>query len=64
MAKKNLNYQEAMDQLQSIVQKLENDDTSIDELSGLVSEALELVKSCRSKLRKTEEGLNKALEKE
>lgn len=64
MAKKKLTYQQAMDQLQAIVKKLENEDTGIDELSGLVSEALELVKSCRNKLRQTEDGLNQALEKD
>jgi len=62
MAKKKLSYQEAMDQLQVIVSKLEKNDTNIDELSGLVSQALELVKSCRQKLSKTEEDLNQALE--
>jgi len=64
MAKKKLNYQETMDQLQAIVKKLENDDTSIDELGGLVSEALQLVKSCRNKLKQTEEDLNQALEED
>lgn len=64
MAKKKLSYQEAMDQLQVIVSKLEKNDTNIDELSGLVSQALELVKSCRQKLSKTEEDLNQALEED
>ena len=64
MAKKKLSYQEAMDQLQVIVSKLESNDTNIDELSGLVSQAVDLVKSCREKLRKTEEDLDQALDEE
>ncbi len=53
-----------MDQLEVIVKKLENDDTTIDELGGLVAKALELVKSCRVRLKQTEEHLNQALEED
>ncbi|WP_200979568.1 exodeoxyribonuclease VII small subunit [Echinicola sp. 20G] len=58
--KENFSYDKAMARIEEIVQLLEDDEKSIDELSALVSEASKLVKECKTKLRLTEEDILKA----
>ncbi len=62
MDKKKPTYKQALTELESIVAKIENENPDVDELTGLVNRAVELVKYCKSKLKKTEEQLNKSLE--
>jgi exodeoxyribonuclease VII small subunit len=57
-----LTYSEAMNRLELILSELEEGKKSVDELSALVKEAAELVKSCRMKLKNTEEEISKAFE--
>lgn len=57
-----LTYTESMQRLEVILAQLEEGKLSIDELSALVKEAAELVKECRSKLKTTEEDIQKAFE--
>jgi exodeoxyribonuclease VII small subunit len=57
-----INYTEAMQRLESILAQLEEGNKSVDELSTLVKEASELVKLCRTKLKTTEEEIQKAFE--
>ena len=57
-----LNYTEAMQRLETILSQLEEGNKSVDELSALVQEASELIKLCRTKLRSTEESIQKAFE--
>ena len=58
MAKtKKLTYEAAMQELQGIVNQLQEEAVSVDELSGKVKRAAELVKFCQEKLRDTEEEL-------
>lgn len=57
-----LNYNESMARLENILSQLEDGKKSVDELSALVKEAAELVKSCRIKLSATEEEIKKAFE--
>jgi len=58
MANKKLTYKEALDELENIIAKLESNEVDVDELSGHVKEATELVNYCRNKLRDTEQELN------
>lgn len=62
MAKKKLSYTEALDELETIVDKLEDDKTDIDELSKLTHRATELVNHCREKLKSTEKELKTNME--
>lgn len=64
MAKKNPNYEEALEQLESIVRKMENGELDIDSLSTELKNAQELIKLCRDKLTKTEAEIQKILEAE
>ncbi|UZD22614.1 exodeoxyribonuclease VII small subunit [Algoriphagus halophytocola] len=58
----NLKYNEAMSRLEVILTELEEGKKSVDELSEMVKEAAELVKLCKSKLKSTEEDIQKAFD--
>ena len=56
-----LNYEEALRQLDEIVQKMENNEYGIDELTTQLKTAKELIKQCKDKLTKTDEDIKKIL---
>ncbi len=62
MDKKKPTYARALAELESIVSKIESEKPDVDELNSLVKRAVELVRYCKNKLKKTEEELNKSLE--
>lgn len=62
MGKKELNYQKALEELESIVKKIEQNEPDVDELNNMVARAVELVKYCRIKLKTTEEQLKDNLD--
>jgi exodeoxyribonuclease VII small subunit len=55
------NYQEAFEELQTIVAEIENGQISVDELSEKVKRAAVLIKICKAKLMSTEEDVTKIL---
>ncbi|MDR2868062.1 MAG: exodeoxyribonuclease VII small subunit [Bacteroidales bacterium] len=57
-----LNYTQAFDALKIIVQQMENDDITIDELADKIKTASELIEICKNKLSKTEADVNKIIE--
>lgn len=57
-----INYNEAMSRLDTILAELEEGKKSVDELSELVKEAAKLVNTCRTKLKTTEEEIKKAFD--
>ncbi|BDD04790.1 exodeoxyribonuclease VII small subunit [Aureibacter tunicatorum] len=59
----NLSYKEAMKKLESILEKVENPETDLDELLSLIEEAGKLMEYCKGKLQNTEEKINKSIEK-
>lgn len=64
MAKKEVKYEEAVAQLEEIVEKMENDELDIDQLSEQLKRAKELIKFCKDKLTKTDEEIKKLLNEE
>jgi exodeoxyribonuclease VII small subunit len=56
-----MNYTDAFDELQQIVEHMENGEITVDELSLKVKRAAELIKICKQKLTTTEEDLNQIL---
>lgn len=64
MAKKGdiKNYEEAMEELETILHSLESDELKIDDLTKKAKRATELVEYCKTKLRTTTEELNKIME--
>lgn len=64
MAKEEIKYEEAVRQLEDIVEKLENDELDIDSMSDNLKKAQKLIKLCKDKLTKTDDEINKILAKE
>ena len=62
--KKNFKYEEAVEQLEQIVRKMENDELDIDSLTEELRKAQELIKLCKAKLTSTDEEIKKMLEKD
>ena len=58
---KELTYSAAFEELKEIVNQLESDDISVDELTEKMKRATVLMKVCRDKLTKTEEEVNKTI---
>ena len=58
---KEISYTEAFKQLQDIVQKMENADISIDDLTENIKQASRLIRICKDKLTKTEEEVHKTI---
>ena len=61
MAKKELKYAEAMQEMEEILSQIENEELDVDELSSTVKRVSFLVKVCRDKLFKTEAEVEKIL---
>ena len=57
MSKPSSTYDDAIKELQIIVEQLQNNEIPIDELSSKVKRAAALIKYCQEKLRTTEEEL-------
>ncbi|MBM3404541.1 MAG: exodeoxyribonuclease VII small subunit [Bacteroidetes bacterium] len=56
-----INYTKAFEELQQIVEEMEQGEITVDELSDKVKRATQLIKICKTKLRSTEEDVNKIL---
>ena len=54
MAAKKMTYQEAVTEIDDILNKIENDELDVDELSEKVKRVSTLIKLCKEKLHKTE----------
>ncbi|MBZ4677256.1 MAG: xseB [Anaerophaga sp.] len=59
--KKNPTYSEAVAEIEEILQRMENEELDVDELSEKVKRVSELVRFCRNKLKNTEEEVEKVL---
>ena len=62
--KQKMKYEAAFAELQSIVQRMENDELDIDQLTTQLKRTQELIKLCRDKLTKTDEEIKKILTEE
>jgi exodeoxyribonuclease VII small subunit len=56
-----MNYTEAYEELQELVQYMESGQINVDELALKVKRAAELIKICKVKLHETEEDVQKIL---
>lgn len=63
MAKKEQTYGEAMQELQDIMFRIENDELEVDILLEEVKKAANLIKFCKEKLQKTNTEIQKILDK-
>lgn len=62
MKKHNKTYQEALQELQELVTKIEDPDSNLETISQDVKKALDLVKYCQLQLRSYEEEIGKLTE--
>jgi exodeoxyribonuclease VII small subunit len=62
MAKKDISYNEAVGEIEEILQQLENEELDIDNLSEKVKKVSSLLKLCKKKLHQTEEEVQKILD--
>lgn len=58
-----MKYEEAIQKLEAIVQKMEAGEYGIDELTEQIKTAQELIKFCRDKLTNTDAEIKKILDK-
>jgi exodeoxyribonuclease VII small subunit len=58
MAKKEFSFNDAVKEIEEILQKIEKGNLDVDKLSDEVKRASELIKLCQNKLRSTEEEIN------
>ena len=61
---KKINYEAALSEIEEIVNKMENDEFDIDQLSVNLKRAQTLIKLCRDKLTKTDAEIKKLLGEE
>ena len=57
-----MKYEQAVHELETIVQRLENNELNLDEMSGELKRAQQLIKFCKDRLTKSDEELKKILE--
>ena len=58
---KEMKYEAAFAELQTIVRKMENDELDVDQMTAQLKRAQELIKFCKDKLTKTDEEIKKIL---
>mgnify|MGYP001304870526 FL=1 len=61
MTKKNLNFEDSLAKLESIVDALEDDDVSLEESVKKFEEGIKLVKDCQKQLQEAELKVNKLM---
>jgi len=61
MAKKELSYSDAINEMETIISKIENQELDIDDLSANVKRVAELLTFCKTKLKNTEDEVQKIL---
>ncbi|RRD02366.1 exodeoxyribonuclease VII small subunit [Prevotella sp. OH937_COT-195] len=57
-------YEDALKELEQIVERMENDEVGIDEMAAQLKRAHQLIKICRDRLTKTDEEIRKMLLKD
>ncbi len=63
MATKEMTYEKAYEELEAIMQQLQEDRISVDDLTVKVKRAAELITFCNEMLRSTETEVNKIVKK-
>lgn len=58
MTENKLTFNRAVEELEQILEQIESGEPDVDELSGKVKRASELLRLCQSKLRDTEEEID------
>ena len=62
MTTKKITYQKAVEEIEDILSKIENEELDVDELSDQVKRVSTLIKICKEKLFKTQEEVERILD--
>ena len=62
MPKEKISYNEAVAEIEETLQIIENEELDVDELTEKVKRVAKLIKICKTKLRTTEEEVQKIIE--
>ncbi len=62
MAKKNFSYKQALTEIENILTEIENGELDLDTLSAKVKKATQLIKDCKTQLRKTSNEIDSIIE--
>ncbi len=62
MDKKEITYNQAMAEIESILKRFESEDFDVDSLAEQVGRATELIKLCRRKLKKADDDVRRILD--
>jgi exodeoxyribonuclease VII small subunit len=62
MGKTVISYSRAIKEIEEILRKIESEELDVDQLSAGVKKAADLLKICKSKLRDTEQEIQKILD--
>jgi exodeoxyribonuclease VII small subunit len=57
-----IKYNKAVEKLDEIIQKIEDEEIDVDELSSSVKEAVELIKVCKKRIEKAEMEVKKVVD--
>lgn len=60
--KEEFSYQDAITEIETILEKMENEELDVDVLSFQIKRVSQLIKLCREKLHKTEQEVEKILD--
>ncbi|GHT24957.1 hypothetical protein FACS189430_10820 [Bacteroidia bacterium] len=61
MAKQEITYRKATEEIEEILDNIENGETDIDELTGQIKRAAQLLQSCKDKLFRAEQVVEQIL---
>jgi exodeoxyribonuclease VII small subunit len=61
MAQKTLSYNEALNEIEEIVNSIEKDDLDVDDIIEKVKRVSQLLQICKKKLKQTQEDVDKIL---
>ena len=64
MAKKDPGFRQTIDEIETIISKIENNETDIDDLAAEITRASKLLQDCKDKLFKTEQEVDKIVNSE
>ena len=64
MAKKELGFSQTIQEIETIISKIENGETDIDDLAAEITRASKLLQDCKDKLFKTEQQVEKIVNHE
>lgn len=62
MANKKETYQQSIEELRQIIEDIESEEISVDELDKKVKRGAKLIQQCKEKLKSTENSVNQVLE--